>query len=465
MQNPFNFAQTLSNQLNSFMNIHQQVISELSNELEINNLPQMTQSITLQENSAMIEEKQQQNHPTVKKGTQNEENAQQILTPRRISHDFNRESPFVKISVYKQHQMSNQKVYILQDDKIIGSNKVQKNEISIIRRKKQQHQGDNNIDLGLSSQEAHIEQVPCKISTEFGFRHSSRITPQIFCFLSLKYFHTRFSELPSNIFKLIHQFIKEKPNFYIQDCGTALKTLVRIQKESPRIMEENNSYLIGADFYFHVVQLNSIPKQLDHKKKNQESPNEYFFQTLVRENEKYRARIHGLTKEEQEVFQVYLQEFRKLKKKGRKQYQLLNCDRPFLKIQFDTPVSRQIAIFFGKAGQEQTFKIGRSQDCDIIVNMNTISRKQTQIKFNKNYWEIQDGEGTRQSANGTWQSLQPYEQSLLDTKPKLSVPILIEDKMEVKICENIFKFEMIGFGVSKKRKLTNTLYQELTQND
>lgn len=63
-------------------------------------------------------------------------------------------------------------------------------------------------------------------------------------------------------------------------------------------MNENNNYLIGADFYFHVVQLNSIPKPLENKKKDKETPNEYFFQTLVRENEKYRARIHGLSKEE-----------------------------------------------------------------------------------------------------------------------------------------------------------------------
>ncbi|CAD8077372.1 unnamed protein product [Paramecium primaurelia] len=465
MQNPWNFTSTLQSQLNSFMNMQEFVMPLVPHELEINNLHQMARSITLQENSAMIEEKQQQNHPTEKKCLYNSENAQQIETPKRSCHDFNRESPFVKISVYKQHQMANQKIYILQDDKIIGSNQIQKNEISIIRRKKQQHLGDNNIDLGLSSQESNIEQVPCKISTEFGFRHSSRVTPTILCFLSLKYFHTRFQELPSNIFKLIHSFIKEKPKFYVSDCGTALKTLVRIQKESPRIMNENNNYLIGADFYFHVVQLNSIPKLIESKKKDQETPMEYFFQTLVRENEKYRARIHGLSKEEQEQFQIYLEEYRQLKKKGRKQYHLQNCNRPFLKIQFDTPISKQIAVFIGKAGYEQTFKIGRSQDCDIIVNMNTVSRKQTQIKFNKTQWEICDGEGIRQSANGTWQSLQPYELPLLATKPKQSDPYLIEDKMEIKICENIFKFEMVGFGVSKKRKLTNTLYQELTQYD
>ncbi|CAK69468.1 unnamed protein product (macronuclear) [Paramecium tetraurelia] len=442
------------------------MIPLVSHELQINNLHQMTRSITLSENSAMIEEKQyQQNHPSEKKFSQGSENVQQIVTPKRNGLDYNRESPFVKISVYKQHQMANQKIYILQDDKIIGSNQIQKNEIQIIRRKKQQHLGDNNVDLGLSSQESNVEQVPCKISTEFGFRHSSRITSQILCFLSLKYFHNRFSELPSNIFKLIHSFIKEKPKFFVQDCGTTLKTLIRIQKESPRIMNENNNYLIGADFYFHVVQLNSIPQSIENKKKDKdkESPNEYFFQTLVRENEKYRARIHGLSKEEQEQFQVHLEEYRTLKKKGRKQYHLQNCNRPFLKIQFDTPISKQIAVFIGKAGFEQTFKIGRSQDCDIIVNMNTVSRKQTQIKFNKTQWEICDGEGIRQSANGTWQSLQPYEQPILATKLKQSDPFLIEDKMEIKICENIFKFEMVGFGVSKKRKLTNTLYQELTQ--
>jgi len=33
-------------------------------------------------------------------------------------------------------------------------------------------------------------------------------------------------------------------------------------------MNENNNYLIGADFYFHVVQLNSIPKLIESKKKD-----------------------------------------------------------------------------------------------------------------------------------------------------------------------------------------------------
>lgn len=53
-------------------------------------------------------------------------------------------------------------------------------------------------------------------------------------------------------------------------------------------MSENSNYLIGADFYFHVVQLNSTPAITQKKnKKEQESPTEYFFQTLVREHEKY----------------------------------------------------------------------------------------------------------------------------------------------------------------------------------
>ncbi|CAD8084903.1 unnamed protein product [Paramecium sonneborni] len=462
MENPYNFALSQSNQFNSFMNMQQIVIPVRPDELELNNLQQMAGSIALQENSEMVEEKQQQNPLHDKKYLENGESVQQIVTNKRTFNDFNREFPFVKISVYKQHQMANQKIYILQDDKIIGSNQISKNEISIIRRKKQQQQGDNNIDLGLSSQEVNIDQVPCKISTEFGFRHSSRITPHILCFLSLKYSHSRFQQFPSNIFKLIHSFIKEKPQFYVQDCGTSLKTLVRIKKESPKIMNDYNNYLIGADFYFHVVQLNSIPYPQDKKKKDQETPNEYFYQTLVREHEKYRARIHGLSLEEQATFQEYLEEYRKLKKKGRKQYHLLNCQRPFLKIQFDTPIFKQIAVFIAKSGCEQIFKIGRSQDCDIIVNMNTVSRKQTQIKFNKSQWEICDGEGIRQSANGTWQSLQPYELPF-QKKSNLSTPLLIEDLMEIKISENIFKFEMIGFGVSKKRKLTNTLYQELTQ--
>ncbi|CAD8074076.1 unnamed protein product [Paramecium sonneborni] len=462
MSNTLNFSATLNSPLNNFTNPQNFTQPFYSSQLSRHTFTETNQSVMLQNENEMNIEKLSPNNSTNLEGSVKKEDESYIPIIQTLKQEFNRESPYIKISVYRQHQLANQKIYILQDDKIIGGNQVHKNEIQIIRRKKALRASDNNMDFGLSNQESNIEQIPCKISTQYGFRYSSRITPQILVFLSLKYFNFKFAMFPLNVFKLIHQFIKEQPKFYIQDCGTSLKTLVRIQKDNPKRMNQNNKYLIGADFYFHVVQLNTIPKLCD--KKNEETEIDYFFQTLVREHIRDKTRIHGLTKQEQTIFSQYLQNYSQMKKKGRKQYSLQNCNRPFLKIQFDTPIIKQMAVFIAKSGEQSIFKIGRSQDCDIIVNMNTISRKQTQIMFNKNQWEICDGEGVKQSANGTWQSLQQYQNP---SNPILqsSQPLQIEDKMEIKISENIFRFDMLGFGISKRRKLNNSFYQELTNID
>ncbi|CAD8171495.1 unnamed protein product [Paramecium pentaurelia] len=465
MFSTLNSSQYLNSQINNFMNPQNFTQPLSSSQLNRHNNQEMIQSVTKQNEDEMNIEKLEQNNQSNSDGMVKKDSFACNTTFQTIKQEFNRESPYIKISVYKQHQLANQKIYILQDDKIIGGNQVYNNEIQIIRRKKAQRAGDNNMDFGLSGQESNVEQIPCKILTDKGFRFSSKITPEILVLLSLKYLsqeqnlHSKFTQLPSNVFKLIHQFIKEEPKFYVQDCGTSLKTLIRIPKDKPKNIQINNKYLIGADLYFNVVQLSTNPKQIN--KQNQETDVDYFFQTLVREHVRDRSRIHGLTKEESVIFQQYLQNYQQLKKKGRKQYTLQNCNRPFLKIQFETPIVKQIAVFIAKEGQQQIFKIGRSQDCDIIVNINTVSRKQTQIKFNRNQWEICDGEGIKQSANGTWQSLQQFENPL-NQKSQKSIPLQIEDKMEIKISESVFKFEMVGFGISKRRKLNNSLYKELT---
>ncbi|CAD8156350.1 unnamed protein product [Paramecium octaurelia] len=455
MSSTINFSQLQNSHFYNLLNTQQFSHALSAAQLQGNLSPEVIQSAFNQNQNEMIVENDSGNRDyslNVKPQTQ------QIAKPQ-----FDKESPHLMISVYKQHQQANQKIYILQDDKIIGENQIHNNEIQIIRRKKTLRSDDNNLDFGLTSADPSNDYIPCKISTEFGFRYSSRITPQILVFLSLKQFNSKFAQMPQNVFKLIHQFIKEKPKFYVQDYGTSLKTLVRIHKDDPKIMNDNNQYLIGADFYFHVVQSSANPQI--QGKKQQETDTDYFFQTLVREHIKDRARIHGLTKEESDTFQKCLQNYISTKKQGRKQYHLTNCNRPFLKIQFDTPIIKQMAIFIARPGTQQIFKIGRSQDCDIIVNMNTISRKQTQIKFNRNQWEICDGEGTKQSANGTWQSLQQFENPLNPIQQKTPQPLKIEDKMEIKVSDIIFRFDMAKFGITKRLKLNNHLYKELTRID
>ncbi|CAK77616.1 unnamed protein product (macronuclear) [Paramecium tetraurelia] len=304
MFNTLNLSQYLHSQMNNSMNPQNFTQPLTSSQLPRHDAQEMIQSVINQPEEEMNIEKLDQNNSGDLDGMVKRESYACIPAQQTIKQEFKRESPHVKISVYKQHQLASQKFYILQDDKIIGGNQVHKNEIQIIRRKKAE---DNNLDFGLSGQESNVELIPCKILTKYGFLYSSRITSEILVLLSLKYLpqgqslHSKIAKLPSNVFRLIHQFIKVKPKFFVQDCGTSLKTLVRIQKDKPKRMQLNNKYLIGSDLYFNVVQLISNPKSTH--KQNLETDNDYFFQTLVREHARDRSRIHGLTKEEQEMFQ------------------------------------------------------------------------------------------------------------------------------------------------------------------
>ncbi len=78
--------------------------------------------------------------------------------------------------------------------------------------------------------------------------------------------------------------------------------------------------------------------------------------------------------------------------------------------------------------------MGRAQDCDVVINHNTISRKQCRISFKNGNWFLSDGEPSRESANGTWISLSDYydRQQRQESDPKE-----IEDGTQIKISDSI----------------------------
>lgn len=61
----------------------------------------------------------------------------------------------------------------------------------------------------------------------------------------------------------------------------------------------------------------------------------------------------------------------------------------------------------------QEYKVGRAQNCDIIISQNTISREQCRFIYhlddkNKYNWYIRDGNESKESSNGTWVCLTDY---------------------------------------------------------
>jgi hypothetical protein len=71
---------------------------------------------------------------------------------------------------------------------------------------------------------------------------------------------------------------------------------MKVKKDKYKKVELDNTYLIGADTYFHIVELNSEPKFSKSKKSKDFN---YFIRTLVKEHNR-KTKIHGLTLEETE---------------------------------------------------------------------------------------------------------------------------------------------------------------------
>ncbi|CAD8138235.1 unnamed protein product [Paramecium octaurelia] len=374
------------------------------------------------------------------------------------SDKLNENEPHIRISVFKQHSSQIDAEYILQYDRILGNE--YKKEITI-GRKKQQDDKSENCDIYLPHGDKNVEKLHCKLSTEKGFSYSNLLTKSVLLFFSLFRSRKPIIKLPFSIRKHIYSFIKEKPQFYLTDNATKVGTFMKIKKDNLKLMQLHNTYLIGADTYFHVMEIKSKPSQM--KQKRNKDLNQ-FYNALAKEHLKKGAKIHGLTLQESEQFNILLNEFRTNNQRQRTSQKLNQYDRPYLKFSFNSASVNQIQshIFIANYDQESVFKIGRSQECDVIVNINTVSRRQAQIIYKNNEWFIHDGEGIRESANGTWQSLQNYSTRNQDKKVQ-SKPSLIEDQMEVKISENIIKFDFVNFGVTKKRKLNQALIQDLLQ--
>ncbi|CAD8052569.1 unnamed protein product [Paramecium primaurelia] len=385
---------------------------------------------------------------------------QQEQPIEKLTHqtdNLNENEPHIRISIYKQHSSQTDSEFILQNDRILGSN--YKKEI-IIGRKRQQEDKQDSCDIYLPHGDKNVEKVHCKILTDKGFTFSNTLTQPLILFFSLFRNNPHASKLPFQVIKHIYSFIKNKPQFYICDNGTRNGTFMKIKKDKLRKIEQENTYLIGADTFFHVLEIKSQPKQNKSKKVKDQN---YFYNALAKEHIRKGAKIHGLTLEETDMLNITLNEIKTTKQKQRTSQKLSQYDKPYLKIQFDNQAIHQIQthIFVANYNQESIYKIGRSQECDVLVNINTVSRRQAQIIYKNNEWFIHDGEGLRESANGTWQSFQNFTNKNHEKKQQQSRPQLIEDQMEIKISENIVKFDFVNFGTTKKRKLNKVLIQDL----
>ncbi|EAS04382.4 FHA domain protein (macronuclear) [Tetrahymena thermophila SB210] len=413
---------------------------------------------------------QKQNHlpPEVKKI---------YYTYRQNQHpqEYDPQEPYMKVTVMKTNQDNSilNNVYYITPKGMVKSKKNTATDDIIIGRQESAKQPEltqngepNEIhpnDIVLPPTDRAISRIHCKIIYKHGF-HIPRLVPDDF-FLFLKgikrssFLVNIPQRIPDVVLRLIWKFVRPKNSFYIVDIGSAQGTFIKIRYDKSQIIEKGQVFLIGAETQFHILEVNhhNFMQKDECREDSGAMTNENTGNMVYDENDfinfllyekKANTNIHGLTAEEQQKLEtLYNQQDNDLQNNTTQLVDSKKNFRPYVKLKVNsTQVSYHLFVFSQQA-QDQGFKIGRSQECTIQININTISRKQSRIFYHKGKWQLKDGDMTRESANGTWISLNDYREK--SESRNESDQKEIEDGSEIKISDSILKIEICNNEVKK----------------
>jgi hypothetical protein len=96
--------------------------------------------------------------------------------------------------------------------------------------------------LVLPPNEKAISRLHCKIETEEGFGKTELIEQD---FLTLLFVSKK--RLPFQAIKLIREFVRLTPKFYLVDMGSSSGTYIRVRPDRERDISSESIYLIGAE--------------------------------------------------------------------------------------------------------------------------------------------------------------------------------------------------------------------------
>eukprot|EP00828_Plagiopyla_frontata_P009613 TRINITY_DN14970_c0_g2_i1.p1 TRINITY_DN14970_c0_g2~~TRINITY_DN14970_c0_g2_i1.p1 ORF type:complete len:239 (-),score=30.99 TRINITY_DN14970_c0_g2_i1:276-992(-) len=212
-----------------------------------------------------------------------------------------------------------------------------------------------------------------------GFKTQTKIIDQFIAFLMST--HPRlgenspFHQLPKHIFAHIWEFHKAPRKFYIADIGSIFGTFIKIKPNYIYLLERGQNYLIGADIQFWISDSSKAMPPLT----SEEMENENFQKYLAAQQKFFQTKMHGLPQQIETKINTYLEQII-----SDKQYEYRSAGQPILKVELSQAPTTNYSRHLFIANQENTeFKIGRAQNCDILINHNTISRKQCRIKYAK----------------------------------------------------------------------------------
>ncbi|CAD8065504.1 unnamed protein product [Paramecium sonneborni] len=361
-------------------------------------------------------------------------NIQKYLEKRTTQIQNNQldpKQPHIKITQLRNLNINHE--YFINEFGLVNSNK-NTNSVDILIGRQYSQISDiipNDIIL---PQDRSISRIHCKIVYNDYFRKDQILDP----------FHLKILKLinlPSQIKSRISKFLEKPKIVQIQDLGSICGTYLRIFRQEPFLIQKDHKFSIGSDTYFNIVfnhRSNQNLKQIDDEWHS-------IIQHLKTLKQSQKHEIHS---SEFLILPNNFETFEKLKSLSIVDLykKLTEYELPILIVKFSgqgVDINKSINLFVGTTQADTNdFFIGRGTENNIKINSNTISRKQCRLKYSKKLsgWVINDGFQDRDSANGTWISLQTIEQSEKILESNL---IELHHNDEIKISDFILKIELL----------------------
>ncbi|CAK71549.1 unnamed protein product (macronuclear) [Paramecium tetraurelia] len=370
---------------------------------------------------------------------QNIQNYLQKRTDPIQNNQFDPTLPHIKVSQLKN--MNTHHHYFINEFGLVDSQKNTNSVDILIGRQYRQNQDIIPNDIILPEDRV-ISRIHCKIIYNDYFRKQQILDPIYAKTLEL-------IKLPAQIKYKISQFLENPKIVQIQDLGSIYGTYLRIFRQEPCVLKQGHKFSIGSDTFFNILlnhNLNPNLKDID---------DEWYsiikHLSTLKSSQKHEIHLSdllnqiGILEPLESIKSLSIEDlYAKLR-----EYSI-----PILIVKFQGQgvyINRSINLFVGQTQTDSIdFFVGRGSENNIKINSNTISRKQCRIKYSQKLsaWIINDGFQDRDSANGTWISVQTAEQSEQKAESNL---IELHHNDEIKISDSILKLELFqgkkqGFG-------------------
>lgn len=260
--------------------------------------------------------------------------------------------------------------------------------------------GHRPNDLMLPPSDRAISRSHCQIDYK-SFFHSTSSESWYSFLMSL---HPRLGRnsilqyLPIEIFKYIFLFIKEPQFPLLIDLGSMCGTFIKVSNFEETVLTQGLNFLVGSDINIEIDRVEN-----EYGKKDEEC--------------KLNETLFGGAND-----QGYLP------------YIIIKVSKTFPDNEATVNVN---SWKFEATKDKYKFNIGRSQNCDINLPENTISRVQCRVFYHEKQWKLLDGTEGKPTVNGTWLSICKKNSPIREE----SKPYPLKNGSQIKISDTILQVD------------------------